>query len=132
MTNPFLWYWAHGAEPESYSVVDVSTREAAIAAARADDAHVHGFTIIEANKKVPTTNIFDADNVLEQYEEHNEESWGEDGSMIHAESAQKAELEKMLADALWVWMGKHGLHGHNYCFGETRNEEYFPAERTVQ
>lgn len=130
MTSPFKWYWNHGSEPESYQG-GLATRDEAIAAARADDAHV-SFTIVEANKKVPTTDIFTAEDVIERYEEHNEGCWGEDGSMIVAENAEKKELETMLSDALSAWMDKHDLHGRAFMFDDMRNEEYFPAERTAQ
>lgn len=125
MTKPFFWYWASGQEPESYAG-ETSSREAVIAAAIAEGAQEDGFTIIEANFKTLATNVFSAENVIEQYEELNYECWGEDGSMIHTTKEQDAELEGMLNQALLTWMDKHEMHGYPFAFHTTRNKEYFP------
>jgi hypothetical protein len=55
-----------------------------------------------------STDIFDADNVLEYLEDKNEEAvWGESEPTWPKE--HKRELEQMLGQALFDWMKKHDL-----------------------
>lgn len=121
----FLWYWGYGEEPEvCYGAED--TREAILQVARTESDGA-GFTILEADKATTSTDCFDADQVLEQYEEHNIECWSEDGADFPTCSIEaKRELEQALATALQAWMEKHDHHGRPWSFGIQRHQEYFP------
>ena len=122
----FHWYWGYGVEPEvMYGQED--TRDAILQVARLESDGA-AFTIVEADKQVPDCNIFDAGRVLEDYDDHNEECWGEDGSEITPTREQELELESALGAVLKNWMDKHALHGKAWAFGVQRNREYFPAQ----
>ena len=124
----FKWYYAVGTlEPETYTGACAS-REEAIAQARAEDGDAYGFVIVEADKSVPHCDVFDADHVLEQFEESNEERWGEDGPDLGDTPAQHRDLEKMLADAFEAWFTKHNIKREGWNFDVMRNEEKFPAK----
>lgn len=132
MTNPFHWYWGYGQEPEIFYGA-CATREEALAKAKADkDALEEGFTVVEASKLSAKHNIFSADNIIEQYEEHNVECWDEDGSQINPDDEAKRELEALLEQALDTWMDLHDAHGHAIGFDEMRNDEYFAPEHIIQ
>lgn len=124
----FKWYWGYGSEPESY-YGEEDSREAILQVAY-DESDGRAFTIIEADKSIPTFNIFDADRVIEDYEERNEECWGEDGFDGGLPSKLKRELEVRLSNTFKRWMEKHGLT-KTWAFGTSRNQEYFP-ERTAE
>jgi hypothetical protein len=124
----FHWYYAVGTtEPEHY-YGKCDTREQAIAQARADDGDLYGFVIIEADRSVPTCKVFDADNILEQFQEYNEECWGEDGMELGETPEQRRDLEEMLAAAMDAWFVKHGIERTGYNFDVMRNQETFPAK----
>jgi hypothetical protein len=125
--NNFKWYWGRGSEPDVYWGGEDS-REAIIEVAR-DDVDGESFTIIEADKSIPTFNVFDADNVLDSYVDHNEECWGEDGPDFDATLVAKNELELALANVLQEWMRKHSLI-KTWSFGTSRNQESFPEEKS--
>ena len=123
----FLWYWGYGEEPEACYGGE-NTREAILQVARLE-ADGEGFTIVEADKSVAGFDCFDADNVLEQYEDRNEECWGEDGPDFPPINGDvKRELETALAATLKAWMDKHDCHGRAWRFGTERYREYFPPE----
>lgn len=125
----FLWYYGGGKEPETYHGAEKSRDEAIH---QAWGEYPEGdFTIAEADKAVPTFGVLPADWVLERYEECNEECWGEDGADISATGDQERELEKILGEALEMWMDRHGLRGRVWNFGQTRNEEYFPRKEVA-
>lgn len=126
----FMWWWSLGAEPESYRG-PCETREEAIAEAQGDGGKEEGFTICEADRSVPTPHIFRADRVFDDYGEHNEECWGEDGADVQATPEQEADLEQMLGDAFDAWFKKHGISQRGWAFGEQRREQYFPPEEKV-
>jgi len=126
----FHWYYGIGKEPETYHGKCSSLGEA-VAQALSEDGKEHGFTVVEADRSVASDNIFDADSVLEQYEEHNELCWGEDGPEIEATSQQRADLEQMLAAALSAWFEKHGNRPTPWAFGTMRNQKYYPPHSAV-
>lgn len=123
----FFWWMAIGKEPESYSG-PFDSRDQAIAQALSEDGKECGYTIVEADRSKASDDIFDADWILESYEEKNEECWGEDGADIMASGHQRRDLEQMLAAALAAWFEKHGNRPRPWAFGTTRNEEYIPPE----
>jgi hypothetical protein len=127
----FKWYWGSGPEPECMWGAE-DTRDAILRVARLEAGGP--FLIQCADKALPSTSCFDADQVIEQYEEHNEGCWGEDGAEVDATPEQKRELEAKLADCLDRWMRKHGAHGRAWSFGVVRHSEFFdeqPAEASA-
>ena len=124
----YLWYWGRGEEPECF-YDGSATGDEAMAKARADSPE-GGYSIVEADKTIPSTECFDAGQVLEAFEEHNEECWGEDGAPTAATDAQRRELEHKLADCLGRWLKKHGL-GKAYNFNNIRTHDYFPERTTA-
>lgn len=125
--NPMYWWMGYGKEPESYQG-PYATKDEAIAMGKVE-AHAEGagFTIVEANSKVMSVDIFDSLWIDEQLEEHNEECWGEDG-MPHLVSLPEhsRELEQALAATLKAWLDKYNLWPHVWSFDVMQNEEYFP------
>ena len=122
----FKWYWGRGSEPDVYWGEEDS-REAIIQVAR-DEGDGECFTIVEADKSIPSFDVFDADNVLDNYYDHNEECWGEDGPDVEATLVAKQELERALANIFQEWMVKHKLT-KTWSFGTMRNHEFFPEEK---
>ena len=124
----FCWYWGRGQEPEHCHGPE-DTREAILQVAELETEGRGDFTIIEADKATPSTEMFSCGDVLEQYEEFNAECWGEDGADFHHVTPDaERELESALSAALYAWMEKHDCHGYAYLFGRQRNVEYFPAK----
>lgn len=122
----FFWWWATGSdsEPETYNG-PCATRDEAIAEARGNDGEELGFVIVEADRAVPSNEIFDVDYVMERYEECNEECWGEDGMDLDVTNEQGRDLEKMLAETFDAWFKKHGIGRCGWCFETMRNQETF-------
>lgn len=118
----FEWCCGGGVEPEFYYGPHGS-REEAFQVGR---SKFKGgtFTIVEADKSVPRFDVFDASRVLEDYEDQNEECWGEDGAEVKATADQERELEGALASVFQNWMEKHQLV-KTWTFGTMRNKETF-------
>lgn len=121
----FNWWMAIGHDPEAYTG-PYDSRDQAIAQAKSEDGDRDGFTIAEADKSIANGNPFDADQILERFEEVNEECWGEDGMEVHPTNAQATELEGILFEAFTMWMDRHKLTPRPFRFDTMRNEEYFP------
>lgn len=121
----FGWYWGHGREPDGMYGPE-ETRDAILQVARLE-CDGDGFTICEADKSVPAFDIFDAATVMEQYEEHNIECWGEDGPDIALTPAAERELEAALAATFEAWAKANAATGTAWTFGTQRHTEYFPA-----
>lgn len=126
----FKWYWGYGEQPEDFYGPEDS-RDDILQVAR-NECDGQAFSIVEADKELPGTGIFDAGNVLQEYEDQNEECWGEDGPDIHPTREQELELEASLTAVLTAWMDKHKLHGSAWAFGTQRNHEFFPAEDAAE
>lgn len=127
----FAWWWQTGtSEPETYRG-PCDTREEAITEAQAEEGNNLGFVIVEADRATQDSGCFDASRVLEGYEEHNIECWGEDGADIEATTAQERDLETMLAETLETWFKKHGNAPRSFCFGTMRNQETFAAAKQM-
>ncbi len=120
----FQWYWGRGREPECMWGPE-DTRDAILQVARTE-SDGQDFTICEADKSVPSFNIFDAGQVMEQYEEHNIECWSEDGPDIAMTRDAEKDLEAALADAFEKWARANDAVGNAWCFGTQRHTEYFP------
>lgn len=120
----FLWYWAPYPEPEVWYGAK-ATREEAVALALEHNPQ-GGYSICEADKAQPNAEMFDADNLLEQYEEHNTECWSEDGPEIALTSDDKRSLEKHMAEAFQAWMTASGHEAKAWCFGQTRVHDWIP------
>lgn len=120
----FKWWAGGGQQPEGYSG-PFGTREEALARGRADYPEGH-FTICEADKGDIRFDMFAADRLMEEFEEHNLECWGEDGMDVHLTPAMESSLEAHMAAAFKAWMDQCSEAPTAWCFGETRNEEYFP------
>lgn len=120
----FRWFWATSEEFE-YGFGSFETREQAIAAGTESTKPGEQFWIAEADKMVASTRFFDADRVLEEFGEANEECWGEDGAedAITVSDHMARDLEQMLGQAFDAWAAKHGEPWRVWAFGEMRNEE---------
>lgn len=127
----FRWYVGYGREPEIYQIAE-DTRDAALQAARNDqydDPCYGGFTLVEADKSVMTANIDGdgiAERVMEELCENNEECFGEDGPddpWAHIKDAHRS-LGQAIEEAVEIWLAVNP--GKTWCFGTTRNAEYFP------
>jgi len=120
----FNWWAGYGKQPESYAGPFATRDEAMIEGhARWPDG---GITICEADKSVLSFDMFAADRLLEDFEEHNLECWGEDGADICLTSPQEHDLEQPMAAALKDWFDKSGEMPVAWTIGETRVEEYLP------
>jgi hypothetical protein len=128
----FAWFWQTGAtdDHETYNG-PCASRDEAIDEARANDGDVEGFCIVEADRSVPSCEVFDAGWVLERYAEHNEECWSEDGGEVDCTSEQERDLEAMLAATFEAWFAKHGISRQGWMFGTSRNQEVFKAAEPV-
>lgn len=126
--NTFEWWAAIGGEPEMYDG-PFSSREDAIAQMEDEDGEIYGFTVCEADKQVLSFHVFDAGEVLEKVEEHNNECWGDDGMNVAPTHAQEDDLEAALAATVRDWMQRHNLLPSVWAFGVMRNMEYFPPTK---
>lgn len=122
----FWWWWQIGTDncPETYRG-PCETREQAIAEAQAEEGNELGFVLVEADREVPSCEIFRADRVLDDYGEHNEECWGEDGADVQCTGAQERDLEEMLAATFDAWFKKYKISQRGWCFATQRNQETF-------
>jgi hypothetical protein len=121
----FKWWMAVGTQDPDFYHGPYDSKEEAIAQAHAEEGKDRGFTIVEADKAKPTSDIFTADSIFEMYEEHNIECWGEDGADFEVTREAEIELEKMLTAALESWFDKFRTRPTPWSFGEQRNKEYF-------
>lgn len=121
--NPFNWYYTQDQEIWQ----PAGSRQNAINCGR-DEYEGGAFYICEANLQQLSDGFFDAELVVEKFEEHNEECWGEDGADITLPAAEAVkELEDALAKAFSAWRAKHLPHLKAWAFDEMRNEELIPA-----
>lgn len=120
----FKWWVGVGKEAECY-YGPYDTREDAIGRGRAEWPQGH-FTIYEADKAVISFDMFAADDLLERFEEHNLECWGQDGMDVCLTSEQQRSLEKHMAAALKGWLEASDEMPVAWAVGDARVEEYFP------
>lgn len=125
----FRWWVGRGEDPEIYHTSE-PTRGGAIQVGKTEHwSEDDGFTIVEADKALMNFNCFDADQVLEQFDEHNIECWGEDGPDYAPSHASKRELEIALSETLKAWIDGISDKPQVFQFGDQRNQEFFPAPK---
>ncbi len=116
-----VWGWFYSrAEDEPYRMA--SSRDDAIEQG-ADEFDGEPFHIIEATKAKLSDQIFDACRVMEEFEERNEEAWGEDGPDATVDLDARTELEHVLNAAFAAWRAKHNPWTA-WALGRTRNGEW--------
>lgn len=130
--NAPLWWWGYGEEPERYygpfPTRDEAIRDAAENTPRERDETV---TICTAERARLTDDIFRADDVIEQFEEWNEEKWGEYGPAPAAICPEaRRELEEALSAAFAAWRAKHDPWRAWHLEGFA-NVEIIPARRSA-
>lgn len=125
MTEQFDWWYSNN--EESYQG-PCGSREEAISTGFHEYGGEGWLYIVEATQAVPGTDIFDFDRVLEDFEERNEECWGEDGQPISGiEFKDKRQLENMLGATLRNYLEKNNAL-RSWSFGQTRNAETINME----
>jgi Arc/MetJ-type ribon-helix-helix transcriptional regulator len=107
--NAPLWWWGYGEKPERYygpfPTRDEAIRDAAENTPRDRDETA---TICTAERARLTDDIFNADDVIEQFEEWNEEKWEEYGPTPAPISLEaRRDLEQALNAAFAAWRAKH-------------------------
>lgn len=126
----FLWYWAAGLEPTSWSKGFASVKEA--------NQHAFGhcphgdYTLIEADRaaiRVRPQALFEAAAILEGVFADNPGCWPE--GMPSTSERERADLEAKLADCLDRWLRKHGFDGTT-ALCTIRSTEYFPDRRSKE
>lgn len=115
----FSWYWGHGAEPECMWG-GFKTRRAALADAFESAVPGEEVSVCYADKQIPDLNLFQEDNIWEEFVNKNDDCWGfEDGPPDdEPSSAQLSELKEDLEQAFAKWRRKHSL-GEVFNFGRT-------------
>jgi hypothetical protein len=130
MSKEPVWQWWYSQSEESYQGPE-SSRDAAIEAGR-NEFDGEAFMIVEAAIKEPNLEFFDADRVIEQCDEYNEECHNPDGdASLFPETiapVQKKDLERRLHEALAAWIEENNIRIHSWSFDKTRNEETIPEE----
>jgi hypothetical protein len=111
MADEWKWYWGYGREPERYHGSFATSEEAVEAAkAAAQVEHTSEMTVVRGRPMPLTDDFFDADRVLDEWHDRNEELQDEDGELAMKPSfEQKHELEAMLNAAFKAWRAKHEL-----------------------
>jgi hypothetical protein len=127
--RPFAWFWWLGSTPEECHG-EHATREAAREEALCGEPG-DTFTTGLARPERLAFDFLRADRVLEDFEEHNADKWGEDGPIGATTTAeQERQLEAMLAEAFHTWCRLHGLYRRAWCLEDFREErtETIPGE----
>lgn len=123
--HSWRWYWAEAEDAEVYHFAVPSTREGAIANARAE-----GYASALICEGIPAPlhdDFFRADDAIEQWEEANEDLVDEGGSLeMDPTPEQKAELQQALTAAWTTWRQKHKL-GRAWVI-DRRNKEVVPLD----
>lgn len=125
MTDQFFWWYSDN--EESFQG-PCTSREEAIGTGFHEYSGEGTLYIVEATQATPGTNIFDFDRVLEEFEERNEECWGEDGEPLSGiEFKDKRSLETQLGAVLRNYLSKNNAL-RSWSFGKTRNAETINME----
>lgn len=130
------WEWWASRDEERYDVGPEASREAVIELAT-NDFDGERFHIIEATKGTPNLRIFDdADLVIEDIDEQNEQHVDPDGdgsiffNARHLTNEIKDDLTRRLNDAVEAWVKDHGISIRGYGFDRTRNGEWVEPVKT--
>ena len=122
MDEEWTWYWGEGSEPEAYS--PANSREDAVAKATraAHERDLTEMTVCEGKPWKLRDDFFNADMVLEQWNDWNEDCQDEQGELsMEPTPDQEADLVLALNAAFAAWRAKHKL-GRAYPL-DTRNSE---------
>lgn len=108
--SEYRWYYGLGEHPETYER-SFTTRSEAVTAAIEDARGTYDkVTIVEGRPGTIDPEIFNADNVIEDLHEHNQEISDENGDLgIEPTREQRTDLEQRLATALAQWLWHHKL-----------------------
>lgn len=98
------WFYARSDDAERFHAAN--SREDAVARG-AEYYCGEPFHICEARRVTLRDDFFRADRVCEEFEEFNEEAWGEDGPDGTITPEAERELEAALAAAFAAWREKH-------------------------
>jgi hypothetical protein len=122
MEHEWQWYWGAGSEPEIYRAANSREHAVEMATQEARSCGYGEMTVCEGRPEPLTDAFFDADRVLDDFHDANDDRQDEDGGLqMEPTLVQKAELEEALAGAFRAWRERHGL-GRAWSLG-TRNEE---------
>ena len=127
MTGDGKFGWYYSLDEEEYN--KASSREEAIEDGT-QEALEHGHTtfyICEADKEVLRDDIFDADHVLDRFEERNDDCWPEGFKSPDIDQAACEELEKRLNETFSQWRKEFGKW-ESWNFYTTRNREIIRVE----
>lgn len=116
------WLWFHDKDPDYYNAGGPdreTTRQIALERVEPGTS----FTVCEGRPHGLSDDIFDADDVIEKFHDHNEEFQDEDGSlrMDDATCERRMELVAALNETFRAWREKYEL-GRAWTL-ETRNEQ---------
>ena len=127
------WWWGFGSEPETLNGPfgnRVLALLEALKAVKADNSDRVAITLCQGDRAALTDDIFDADAVIEAFDDWNDDARDPDGgSLIEATDAQRQELADALRDTLSTWRTKHGL-GRAWAIN-TCNETVLSFQRTA-
>lgn len=121
----FRWYVACAEAAEAFDAV-ADTRAEALEKGLAKYGTAP-FFLIEADKMALDFSVFDAERLLEEFAEHNEMCWGENGMELDLEAEDRESLETHLADALRSWMRKNDCIPPVWCVADARVIEQINA-----
>ena len=121
------WQWWYSNTEEHYQG-PCETREEAITVGFHEYGGEGTLYIVEAYQQTPGTDIFRFDEVMERFEEYNEEHWGEDGEPFsHIDFKDQQGLEKRLSAVLQNYLLRNKALS-SWAFGGVRNEEQINME----
>jgi hypothetical protein len=124
-TGVYEWYWGAGEQPALFHG-PYPSGDLASAGARSD--HDGDFTIVEADRHIPTVQgVFNADGIFARFRRVNGPLWMRrpKHKQVTLTRLEKAELVGKLEDTLDRWVRKHGLDDHT-TLRHIRKRDYFP------
>lgn len=110
MSDEYTWWFGAGPDPEVFMPASSKAEAIELALAQGREDEWYYMTIAEARPMALRNDIFDADRILELFEEKNEEEAGDDELRdMGASQEQKAELQSLLAEAFADWRRRHKI-----------------------
>jgi hypothetical protein len=123
----YKWYYCYdGDESEGWHGGYASKAQALAEGLAMATGYCKTITLCEAcTAKVETDGVFDAETILEQLRDINDEISDEEGDigLDEVSTEQAVELEVELDAVLNNWLARHKLDYSPYAFGDRRNEE---------